>query len=101
MTRTIILFGFTIGLICQTATLSAQTLPATNAAQSEGSATSRPSEAEPDEMTARLHPEDIPNELRPFQLELPRADLFGNWGGLRSDLEHFGITPSLNLEVDT
>jgi porin len=101
MRRTIIFVSFAIGLICHAATVRAQAVPATNPASSGHSATTRPSEAEPDETTARLHPEEIPNELRPFQLELPRDTLAGDLGGLRSNLEHFGITPTLDLEVDT
>ena len=40
---------------------------------------------------------DIPDDLRPFQPISP----YGDWLGLRSSLERFGIAPDLNLEIDT
>jgi porin len=45
---------------------------------------------------------DIPKDPtgRLFQLVLPSAHLFGDWGGLRSKLEEKGITPRLILVTD-
>jgi carbohydrate-selective porin OprB len=40
-------------------------------------------------------------DLRPFQLNLPVGHVFGDWGGIRTGLEQYGIKPSLDLEVDT
>ncbi|HWY14667.1 MAG TPA: carbohydrate porin [Rhizomicrobium sp.] len=37
---------------------------------------------------------------RVFQLMLPSEHLLGDWGGVRSDLEDFGITPGLILVTD-
>ena len=36
----------------------------------------------------------------PFQLTLPQAHLFGDWGGLRTSLEALGITPTLTFVMD-
>jgi porin len=41
-----------------------------------------------------------PVNLRPFQLILPRDHLFGDWAGLRSNLEDKGFTPTLSLVSD-
>jgi porin len=45
---------------------------------------------------------DVPNDptARLFQLVLPSAHLFGDWGGLRSKLEEKGITPRLIFVTD-
>jgi porin len=41
-----------------------------------------------------------PVSLRPFQLILPRDHLFGDWSGLRSQLEEAGITPTFTFVTD-
>jgi carbohydrate-selective porin OprB/predicted NBD/HSP70 family sugar kinase len=38
--------------------------------------------------------------LRPFQLTLPKGHLLGDWSGLRTDLENYGITPTLTYVAD-
>jgi hypothetical protein len=43
------------------------------------------------------NPFDIPDDLRPFEMISP----YGDWLGLRSGLKQFGISPDLNLEIDT
>lgn len=40
---------------------------------------------------------ESPVNLRPFQLILPRDHLFGDWNGLRSQLEDQGFVPTLSL----
>jgi polyphosphate glucokinase len=41
-----------------------------------------------------------PVDIRPFQLVLPNDHLFGDWGGLRTQLESAAITPTLTLVTD-
>ena len=45
---------------------------------------------------------DVPNDptSRLFQLVLPSAHLFGEWGGMRSKLQEKGITPKLIFVTD-
>ncbi len=38
-----------------------------------------------------------PPSLRPFQLVLPSGNLFGAWGGLRTNLENAGLEPNLTF----
>jgi porin len=40
---------------------------------------------------------ESPVSLRPFQLILPRDHLFGDWDGLRSQLENQGFVPTLSF----
>jgi porin len=40
---------------------------------------------------------ESPVSLRPFQLILPREHLFGDWDGLRSQLENKGFVPTLSF----
>src|SRR4029077_13319775 len=40
---------------------------------------------------------ESPVSLRPFQLTLPRDHLFGDWEGLRSQLENEGFVPTLSF----
>ena len=42
----------------------------------------------------------VPANLRPFQLSLPRAHLFGDLDGRRPQLEDLGITPTLTYVTD-
>jgi porin len=42
----------------------------------------------------------IPVNLHPFQLTLPRAHLLGDWLGLRTNLENGGVTPTLTFVTD-
>ena len=42
----------------------------------------------------------IPADLHPFQLTLPREHLLGDWLGLRTKMEDFGITPTLTFVTD-
>jgi hypothetical protein len=42
----------------------------------------------------------VPPNLRPFQLVLPRAHLFGDWDGLRPNLEDRDFTPTLTFVSD-
>ncbi len=42
----------------------------------------------------------IPVNLHPFQLALPREHLLGTWLGLRTNLENWGITPTLTFVSD-
>src|SRR5277367_3312561 len=42
----------------------------------------------------------IPVNLHPFQLTLPRAHLLGDWLGLLPELENQGITPTLTFVTD-
>jgi len=42
----------------------------------------------------------VPVSLRPFQLELPRVHLFGDWFGLRPKLEEVGFSPTLTFVSD-
>lgn len=42
----------------------------------------------------------FPPELRPFQLELPKDHLLGDWYGLRTKLENAGFTPTLTFVSD-
>jgi hypothetical protein len=101
MSRSIALFSSTMCVFFLATSVLAQSAPIIAPMPPANPATTRPSEAEPDELTSQLHPEDVSNEDRPFQLELPSADLFNDWYTFRSDLEHFGITPTMDLEVDT
>ena len=43
---------------------------------------------------------EVPVNLRPFQLVLPREHLLGDWLGLRSKAEDAGITPTLTFVTD-
>lgn len=43
---------------------------------------------------------EVPVNLRPFQLILPRDHLFGDWNGLRTRLEDAGFTPTLSFVTD-
>jgi porin len=40
---------------------------------------------------------ESPVSLRPFQLILPREHLFGDWNGLRAQLENEGFVPTLSF----
>ncbi len=42
----------------------------------------------------------VPVDLHPFQLILPRAHLLGDWFGFRTNLEDHGITPTLTFVTD-
>jgi len=42
----------------------------------------------------------VPVDLRPFQLALPRAHLFDDWFGLRPKLDDRGIVPTLTFVSD-
>ncbi len=42
----------------------------------------------------------VPVNLHPFQLALPREHLLGTWFGLRTNLENWGITPTLTFVTD-
>jgi hypothetical protein len=42
----------------------------------------------------------VPVDLHPFQLTLPRAHLLGDWFGFRTNLEDQGITPTLTFVTD-
>jgi porin len=42
----------------------------------------------------------VPANARPFQLALTRAHLLDDWGGLRTRMEDFGITPTLTYVSD-
>ena len=42
----------------------------------------------------------VPVNLRPFQLVLPRGHLFGDWLGLRSGAEDSGISPTITFVTD-
>ena len=42
----------------------------------------------------------VPVNLHPFQLALPREHLLGDWYGLRTQLEQWGITPTLTFVSD-
>jgi porin len=42
----------------------------------------------------------VPANLHPFQLTLPRTHLLGDWFGLRTNLEDRGITPTLTFVTD-
>jgi porin len=49
----------------------------------------------------RSHAAEVPANLRPFQLVLPRAHLFGDWDGYRTTmLEDHGFIPSVTYESD-
>jgi porin len=41
-----------------------------------------------------------PAQFRPFLLALPHNHLLGDWAGLRTKMEDFGITPTLTYESD-
>jgi len=43
---------------------------------------------------------ETPANLRPFQLVLPREHLLGDWFGLRTKLEDFGISPTIIYVTD-
>jgi len=43
---------------------------------------------------------EVPVNLRPFQLVLPRQHLFGDWFGLQSKAEQVGISPTLTFVSD-
>jgi porin len=108
MRRLIYLFGSAIAILLWASVASGQAGPTTAPTAAPSAAptaagdvpTTRPAQAEPNRLTARLHPESVPNEDRTFHLDLPKAHLLGDWGGWRTDLEQFGITPTLDLEVD-
>jgi len=42
----------------------------------------------------------VPVNLRPFQLVLPREHLFGDWFGLRSKAKETGISPTVTFVTD-
>jgi porin len=44
--------------------------------------------------------QQVPVNLRPFQLVLPREHLLGDWFGLRSKAEDVGISPSVTFVTD-
>jgi porin len=43
---------------------------------------------------------EVPADLHPFQLTPPRAHLLGDWLGLRTQMENFGITPTVSFVTD-
>jgi len=55
----------------------------------------------PDSVAAGLPLSDeSPVDVRAFEITIPRGHLFGDWHGMRTELEDVGIMPSLSLEVD-
>jgi hypothetical protein len=90
---------FALAILLETAGLRAQaTLPSAPAP------TASPSHAilAPEEAPAKPPLiEELPVDVRPFQLTLPNGHLFGDWLGARTQLEKMGITPTLTLEIDT
>jgi porin len=44
--------------------------------------------------------DESPVDVRPFEITIQREHLFGDWYGVRTELQDMGITPSLSLEVD-
>jgi porin len=49
---------------------------------------------------AIVGPPEVPVDIRPFQLTLPKDHLLRDWFGVRTELERMGITPTLTLETD-
>ncbi len=67
-------------------------------AKAAPSATTAPAAAtQPSSVSSAPKVFELPDDLRPFEIITP----FGDWLGLRSSLKEFGISPDLNLEIDT
>ena len=49
---------------------------------------------------AIVGPPEVPVDIRPFQLTLPKEHLLGDWLGVRTELKRMGITPTFTLVTD-
>ncbi|HUO10943.1 MAG TPA: carbohydrate porin [Phycisphaerae bacterium] len=93
-------FGPAISVLICTPLASAQVPPASGPTPSPDVAATRPSNSEDKPTVTGQHDSQIPSDLRPFALVLPKGQLTGDWAGARTQLESRGISPTLSLEID-
>jgi porin len=91
--------GFALAMLLWAASSRAESLSDTVLMPS-----TRPSDSSTASVDSGAQPpfiEELPVDIRPFQLTLPQGHLLGDWLGARTQFVQMGITPTLSLEIDT